>query len=491
MDKKTARLLAACYAAIIIFTIAAVLIAGRTYKVYVRNPYNNDFAEITYTNEGIVENTGATTKNGVTCFTFKAVKNGYTEINVFIHDRDDPSNMSGSLIPAKVIGPKFIFVSGYDFGGFKYVVLGLAMLTMFTLVIFIKQFLYRKKHHFFSYKTVLDLAMALYFGLQGIIFTGIFAACCFLPQYFDAWRMYSSIGLTLSAIFYLSLPVIIVFSVFMVLSNFSLIRHEGYGKNNMFGLLISAALLIGSLICIITIHYNPGATNRTPEDIVSAIIRCIVSSVFIYLECILFSVFYCTNYAARHTPEYNKDFIIILGCKTRPDGTPLPLLRGRIDRAIEFYREQLEKSGRQACFIPSGGKGSDEIMPEAQSMKNYLVEHGIDESIIFPEDKSTTTLENMKFSKKIADGKNENANILFSTTNYHVFRSGMFASDAGMNADGVGAKTKWYFWPNAQIREFIGIIVSEWKINAGFVALTIVVSTLLANIGTIIHLFTT
>ena len=67
----------------------------------------------------------------------------------------------------------------------------------------------------------------------------------------------------------------------------------------------------------------------------------------------------------------------------------------------------------------------------------------------------------MKFSKKIADAHKENAAILFSTTNYHVFRSGMFSAKAGMKAGGIGAKTKWYFWPNASVREFIGLLTEH------------------------------
>lgn len=84
-----------------------------------------------------------------------------------------------------------------------------------------------------------------------------------------------------------------------------------------------------------------------------------------------------------------------------------------------------------------------------------------------PETKSTNTLQNMKFSKElIADSK---AKIAFSTTNYHVFRSGIFAGQAGLKAEGMGSKTKWYFWTNAFIREFVGLLVSQKKkINALF-----------------------
>ena len=51
----------------------------------------------------------------------------------------------------------------------------------------------------------------------------------------------------------------------------------------------------------------------------------------------------------------------------------------------------------------------------------------------------------------------------FSTTNYHVFRSGVIASNQGISCEGIGSKTKWYFYTNALIREFIANIVQERK----------------------------
>ena len=70
--------------------------------------------------------------------------------------------------------------------------------------------------------------------------------------------------------------------------------------------------------------------------------------------------------------------------------------------------------------------------------------------------------------------------VAFSTTNFHVFRSGILAADTGMNADGMGAPTKWYFWPNALIREFIGLLAREWKLHL-ILLVVIVVSALISG----------
>ena len=67
----------------------------------------------------------------------------------------------------------------------------------------------------------------------------------------------------------------------------------------------------------------------------------------------------------------------------------------------------------------------------------------------------------MKFSKEKIWALDPEAKIAFSTTNFHVFRSGLFARRVKMRAVGMGAKTKWYFWPNAAVREFVGLLTEH------------------------------
>ena len=122
---------------------------------------------------------------------------------------------------------------------------------------------------------------------------------------------------------------------------------------------------------------------------------------------------------------------------------------------------QLEETNKDLVFIPSGGKGNDEVIAEGEAIKNYLVSKGIKPKKIIVENKSKNTYENIKFSSKLI--KEKNANIAFSTTNYHVFRAGLIATSQGLNVEGIGSKTKLYFGINAFIREFIGTLYSERK----------------------------
>jgi uncharacterized SAM-binding protein YcdF (DUF218 family) len=165
---------------------------------------------------------------------------------------------------------------------------------------------------------------------------------------------------------------------------------------------------------------------------------------------------YCGIRSARHLPARDQDFIVILGCWFRKDGSLPPLLKGRVDRAIAFWKQQKEGSGKEAILIPSGGQGRNESMPEAEAMSNYIAGTDIPAEYVLPEDRSMNTFQNMEFSKKVIDGQNPDssgAKVCYVTTNYHVLRSVILANKVKLAAEGLGAKTKWWFWPNAYVRE--------------------------------------
>ena len=111
------------------------------------------------------------------------------------------------------------------------------------------------------------------------------------------------------------------------------------------------------------------------------------------------------------------------------------------------------------------------------------MERGVPESRIIEEDRSTDTFENMRFSKDKIWALDPDGKIAFATTNYHVFRSGLFARRVKMRAVGMGAKTKWYFWPNAAVREFVGLLTAHRLKQAliiGGLVLSYIVLTLLS-----------
>jgi uncharacterized SAM-binding protein YcdF (DUF218 family) len=113
-------------------------------------------------------------------------------------------------------------------------------------------------------------------------------------------------------------------------------------------------------------------------------------------------------------------------------------------------------------------------MPEAEAMRRYLLSRGIPDKLIRPENQSANTYQNMDFSGKIIRRISPDGKVVFATTNYHVFRSGVWAGLAGLPAEGIGSRTKWWFWPNAFMRETIGLLQNRWKQEILFLLILIV-----------------
>ena len=82
----------------------------------------------------------------------------------------------------------------------------------------------------------------------------------------------------------------------------------------------------------------------------------------------------------KNAKPRKSDCIIVLGCSIY--GTePSPFLKGRLQHAEKLYRE-----GYARYIIVSGGQGRGEYISEAEAMKSYLIERGIDSEKIIMED---------------------------------------------------------------------------------------------------------
>ncbi|QQK07270.1 YdcF family protein [Miniphocaeibacter halophilus] len=199
-------------------------------------------------------------------------------------------------------------------------------------------------------------------------------------------------------------------------------------------------------------------------------IPSILKYILIYLEILLvyfmlsfYNYFVSSLLYGIYKPKYDKDYIIVLGSGLIDGNKVSKLLGSRIDRAILFYKKQ-KANNKNSKLIFSGGQGADETIPEALAMKKYAIEKGIEEDDILLEDKSKSTLENFKFSKKIIESiSGSNYKAIFSTSNYHVFRAAIYAKQVNLNISGIGAKTAIYYLPNAMIREYIAIVFMKKK----------------------------
>ena len=281
----------------------------------------------------------------------------------------------------------------------------------------------------------------------------------------------------------LTVPFIIALSIYSVVSNIFLIKKEGFSFSNLLGIIFGITNVIFTFAGQIVYTITNSLSLNGSQLFIKRFIDISLNTVISYWYCLILATLYCNIMAARHNPEYDKDFIIILGSQIRKDGTLTPLLKARVDRAIDFAKNQKKEANKDIIYIPSGGKGSDEIISESEAMRNYLIENGINSKNIIIENKSTSTNENMQFSKEKINEINKDGKIAFSTTNYHVFRSGVIANNEGIDCEGMGSTTKWYFYSNALIREFIANLLSQRRLHFVLISSVNIILFILVLIG--------
>lgn len=131
---------------------------------------------------------------------------------------------------------------------------------------------------------------------------------------------------------------------------------------------------------------------------------------------------------AKESTDIPRDTVgIVLGCTVR-DNEPSPMLLKRCDRGYRYLKEN-----ENAVLILSGGREDEINRSEAQVMFDYLTrEKGVEADRLIIENQSRTTVENMVFSKRIMDEKGFGNRAVIITTDFHMFRSEIYAKREGI-----------------------------------------------------------
>lgn len=148
-------------------------------------------------------------------------------------------------------------------------------------------------------------------------------------------------------------------------------------------------------------------------------------------------------------PEEDADYIVVLGAGLRGDRPSLVLVY-RLRAAADYLAHNPD-----CKVVVSGGQGANEWISEAEAMRRELVDLGVEESRIFLEDQSTSTNENLTFSKQfIPDG----ASVVIVTNKFHVFRACHLARECGYDSvSGLGAENVWWLNPTNYLRECMAV----------------------------------
>lgn len=150
-------------------------------------------------------------------------------------------------------------------------------------------------------------------------------------------------------------------------------------------------------------------------------------------------------------PKKNLDYVIILGAGVTGNTPSIPL-RARINEAYDYA-----VANPDTILVPSGGQGFGENISEAECIKNELVQRGISSDRFILEDKSTSTIENLKFSKEKIDSPDSSVGII--TNSFHEYRAMLIAKKEGYtNVYSVPGKTMLPVGIHYCVREFFGLV---------------------------------
>lgn len=275
----------------------------------------------------------------------------------------------------------------------------------------------------------------------------------------------------LASLFLLLPLVYLAYAIYFIVAGCIALKREGLHLSQTLSLLFGLGMLlpIGIVAGFSLQVDNPAGTSY---PLVIFFSFCFFLAGYVLFGFFAFYFFSKLYLLLPRRKDYN--YVIVHGAGLLGGDRVSPLLKGRLDKGLKAYYN----ASNPCKIIVSGGQGSDESISEAEAMKRYLLSQLVPEEDIILEDKSTTTYENLKYAKALMDALSARYTCVFVTSDYHVFRTSIYAKKLGLSALGLGSKTASYYRPNAMIREYIAIIVKHKLLPLLFLGLWILFALL-------------
>lgn len=136
----------------------------------------------------------------------------------------------------------------------------------------------------------------------------------------------------------------------------------------------------------------------------------------------------------RADPEAEQaDYVLVLGAQIYAD-RPSASLQSRLDVAFDYLERNPD-----AHAILCGGQGSNEVMPEAWMMRDYLISRGIPEERLLIEDASSNTIQNIANARQQYLSPGDRTAVISSE--FHLSRARRLMASAALDPYGLPAPT--------------------------------------------------
>ena len=162
-------------------------------------------------------------------------------------------------------------------------------------------------------------------------------------------------------------------------------------------------------------------------------------SLFLVLSILFYLIFTAISIVSygKTDGKANSDVAIVLGAGTS-NGEVSPVYRERINHGIWLYENDYVD-----YLILTGGIGEGNNASDAYIAKQYALSKSVPEQVIFIEEKSTITEENLENAKAIMDENSFDTAIIVSDP-LHMKRAMLMADDYGIDACSSPTQTTMY-----------------------------------------------
>lgn len=306
-------------------------------------------------------------------------------------------------------------------------------------------------------------------SLLGVLLCSAVTMFFLLSEYADWLAEHDLLMNILAALLLLTVGCGLAFPAALIVTLFvegiKVIRHEGFRPANLLTMLFSVLLYLYLAVWPVIGGLEKGRLGTKLYVFISLSAIYVLALMAVYLLSAALNLFHWKK-------NWGADYIIVLGAGLT-GARVTPLLAARIDKGIELLYHNPD-----ARLILSGGQGPGEEIAEGEAMARYAEQKDVSLEKIVVEGASTSTEENLLFSRELMEGNQPRAIVV--TTAYHVFRALLLAKRQGLKCIGYGARTKWYFTLNALIREFAGYLSLTWKQHTAVAALLFILSAFAA-----------
>lgn len=219
-----------------------------------------------------------------------------------------------------------------------------------------------------------------------------------------------------------------------------------FNAGTFLGVLLSLLIAAAALLFPQIVRFVKWLWKRIPGRAALCALSAVIVAFLGYLG---FCGVQMARYSSRPLTQVNA--VMILGCQVHGN-TPGNELVSRMETALPLIGQN-----PGVPVIVSGGQGNGEFLPEAECMKAWLTENGVDGSRIYTETQSHSTRTNFEYSAPILRELGVTDGIAVVTNDFHQYRADIYAAREGLSVGHYSSATRALVFPNYIIRELAAL----------------------------------